>query len=141
VECFSFINATTNNNAVMKFNLLQIFKDICGNSNYNNNRKYITISRFIKAYHKYIYNHSGLTLQTKKFFSMLFTSVLNVNDNKCIIGFETNQMLYSSQCYQSDKELTQLKLYSLNNEITGIELKYNNLYEALLYNIKYKHLF
>ena len=57
----------------MKFNLKNIFKEICGP-----NKKYITYPRLFQAYVAYKTNSEEKSLEFKKFFSYVFTELLHV---------------------------------------------------------------
>ena len=83
-EIFAFANDTA-----IHVDLFKVFKEIVGE-----NKKYLTIQRFIKMYLSFKAKAKGISLDTKKFISYITSSLLRPLTSH--VGNDVNTLLFSS---------------------------------------------
>ena len=124
-EIFAFANDTA-----IHVDLFKVFKEIVGE-----NKKYLTIQRFIKMYLSFKAKAKGISLDTKKFISYITSSLLR--PLTLHVGNDVNTLLFSSfgsvnQTRMSKLTILETSTTPLSSILSGFKIEYDDVFNVEL---------
>lgn len=124
-EIFAFANDTA-----IHVDLFKVFKEIVGE-----NKKYLTIQRFIKMYLAFKAKEKGISLDTKKFISYITSSLLRPLTSH--VGNDVNTLLFSSfgsvnQTRMSKLTILETSTTPLTSMLSGFKIEYDDVFNVEL---------
>lgn len=113
-------------NVVRKFDLLKIFKELCGE-----NHKYLTLPRLAAAYMKYETNDKNTSTELKNFMAFVINDLVFDYSQKSLGCITKSMKEFSTKNHANRNSLTNIKVYTnKQNEIVGLHFEYDEKYPA-----------